>query len=351
MNADHQTGDWRQALADTVSDPASLDLGARKLREWQKVTKRFPMRVPAHILSLIDWNNPRCPIRRQALPDKRELALGGFADPLTEENFQLAPGVIRRFQDRVLALVSSRCPLNCRHCNRKRWWLRTGPIAKAEEIAQAVSQRHQVHEVILSGGEPLLRSDRSLARLLEASRSSAQVSLLRIHTRAPFSLPTRITRGLLQTLRRFRPLWLIAQFNHARELSPASRAALLRLREAGIPVLNQAVLLRGINDSVSALAALGRALVACGAKPHYLFQLDPAQGTLHFQVATTRALQLVGKLQRQHSGLLVPHLMVDLPGRVGKVALAPNTIVRTTSKGVVLRSSDGQEYPYQDQWP
>jgi lysine 2,3-aminomutase len=331
---------WRDELSRSVTDPARLGIP-------RKVTDAYPLRVTPHLLRLMDPENPRCPIRRQVVPHPRELDPGGQSDPLEEESFQVEPGVLCRFGDRLLALVSARCPVHCRHCNRKRYWAAPGPVAGAQEIARAVKQNPGVREVILSGGEPLLLSDRALNRRLQAARSRSRVDLVRIHSRVPVTLPARITPGLVRTLKKHRPLWFVTHFNHEKELCAPATGALAQLLDAGIPLLNQAVLLRGVNDSVAALANLGRALASAGVKPHYLFQLDRAAGTLHFQVPMRRALDLIARLRAKHSGLVVPHLLADLPGKDGKVPITPSAVLKITNKGTLLRTPRGKRVWYE----
>jgi lysine 2,3-aminomutase len=335
---------WREELSRSVTDPARLGIETRRL---QAVTREYPLRITPHLLSLMDPGNPRCPVRRQVVPDARELRPGGDRDPLGEESFQVEKGVLCRFGDRLLALVSARCPVHCRHCNRKRYWTAPGPVAGPEEIARAVGRNRQSHEVILSGGEPLLLPDRALDDLLQASRSRSRIDLVRVHSRIPVTLPARITPGLIRILKKHRPLWFVTHFNHQKELCAAAKKSLARLRDAGIPLLNQAVLLRGVNDSVAALAGLGRALATAGVKPHYLFQLDRAAGTLHFQVPMRRALDLVTRLRSRHSGLVVPHLLVDLPGKAGKVPVTPSAVLKITERGTLLKTPRGKKVWYQ----
>lgn len=333
---------WRDELSRSVTDPQRLGIA-------NLVTGTYPLRITPHLLKLMDLKNPRCPVRRQVVPHPRELDSGGQADPLGEEAFQVEPGVLCRFGDRLLALVSARCPVHCRHCNRKRYWAAPGPVAGAKEIARAVSKNRSVREVILSGGEPLLLSDRALDDRLRAARSRSRVDLVRIHSRVPVTLPARITPGLVRTLKKHRPLWFVTHFNHAKELCALAKRSLARLRDAGIPLLNQAVLLRGVNDSVAAQAGLGRALSAAGVKPHYLFQLDRAAGTLHFQVSMRRALELIARLRAKHSGLIVPHLLADLPGKAGKVPITPSAVIKITKQGTLLKTPGGKQVCYRDQ--
>ncbi len=346
----NRTTSWREQLRRSIVCLDDLPLPKHKMRTLANVVKKYPMRIPRHLAEIIDWNDPRCPIKRQVLPSEAELDDLGCTDPLDEERFKVAPGVIRRFDDRLLALVHHTCPILCRHCNRKRTWLTPLVPAGAEEIAKALSKSNHIKEVILSGGEPLLLSDKSLDSLLCAARSKPGVQVLRVHSRAPVSLPSRITPALVSMLKSHDPLWFVTHFNTHKELSAQSRRALAVLRSAGIPVLNQAVLLRGVNDSTRALAALGRALVSAGVKPYYLFQLDMATGTTHFQVPLRRGLEIVSRLQRNHSGLLVPRYMADLPGRGGKVELSPEVIVKWTDKGAILRGADGKKVLYEDKF-
>ena len=332
---------WHDQLSRSLIDPSRLGIP-------HKVTDAYPLRITPHLLRLMDLQNPRCPIRRQMVPDPRELRSGGRRDPLDEESFQVEPGVLCRFGDRLLALVSTGCPAHCRHCNRKRYWKAPGPVAGCREIARAVSKNPGVHEVILSGGEPLLLSDRALDERLQAARSRSRIDLVRVHSRVPVTLPARITPGLVRVLKKHRPLWFVTHFNHAKELCTQSKRALARLRDAGIPLLNQAVLLRGVNDSVTAQAGLGRALAGAGVKPHYLFQLDRAAGTLHFQVPMQSALNIITRLRARHSGLIVPHLMVDLPGKAGKVPVTPSAVLKITERGTLLKTPRGKRVWYED---
>ncbi len=339
---------WRRVLAASLTDPNSLPLPERARRRAARAAARYPMRIPPGLARRIDWSNPRCPIRRQVLPDPRELAAGGAADPLDEERFSPAPGLVRRFGDRLLALVASSCPVLCRHCNRKRMWSRPQRPADAEALGRSLAGSGRVREVILSGGEPLLLGDGALAALLAAARSRPGVELVRIHSRAPVALPERITPALARLLARHGPLWFVTQVNCAAEIDADVRRAFDRLRAAGVGLLNQATLLRGVNDSLRAQVALGRALVAAGVKPYYLFQLDRAAGTLHFQVPLQRGLRIMARLRAGHSGLLVPHYMADLPGRGGKVELAPDAVLGFADRGTWLRGADGRRHFYPD---
>ena len=332
----------RASGANHIDKIERLLLPPKTLKKLEKVCEVFPLRVPLAIYKQIKMSDPHCPIRRQLIPDPRELSDDGSSDPLLEERFMVAPGVIQRFEDRIVALVSKSCPLHCRHCNRKRYWKRPQKTADPEIIARVLSKKPAIKEVILSGGDPLMLSDRALDQILKAARTSRNVELVRIHSRMPFSQPARFTPSLMKILKRHQPLWFLTQFNHAYEISYQSRQALAKLKSASVPLLNQAVLLKGVNDSVKAQVALGRALVSVGVKPYYLFQLDQATGTLHFQVPFKKAIKLADILQRKYSGLIVPKLMVDFPGRAGKQQLTAGLVDRFGDKGVYLRSRGGR---------
>ncbi len=338
---------WRQDLASTIIQPDQLDLPESKAAKIEAVSQDFPMRIPPAFLSRMDLENPRCPVALQVIPDARELDLHGDEDPLEEENHWVVPGIVQRFPDRLLALVSSSCPIHCRHCNRKRYWKgRQQPVAGPDELLLALKKRPKTREIIFSGGDPLMLADNQLARLLGIVRDTPNIDITRIHTRVPCSLPSRITTGLVGLLKRHQPLWMSVQFNHASELGIAQKQALIKLRNAGIPVLNQAVLLRGINDSVKAQYNLGKVLLVSGVKPHYLFQLDRAAGTLHFQVPTKKAQMLIHRLRSRYSGLLIPHLLLDLPGNAGKVSAAPSAVIDTTDRGSWYLAPDGNRIFY-----
>lgn len=337
---------WRKRLVFGLTDVEKIGLSKRLAHKLKPISNRFPMKIPPEIISLVDLYNTHCPIRRQVVPNIRELDEIGQSDPLEEEQHWVTPGVVQRFPDRLLALVSSCCPIHCRHCNRKRYWKGGQPVAGPDELLTAVRKRPKTREIILSGGDPLMLSDRRLGDLLHIAHSSPNIELVRIHSRIPFSMPSRLTTRLVQLLKRYQPLWFVVQFNHAKELGDAQRNALLRLRSAGIPVLNQAVLLRGINDTVQAQHNLGRALLSVGVKPHYLFQLDHVLGTLHFQVPISKARTLINRLRSKYSGLLIPHLLLDLPGHHGKVPTASDAMIESNDHGVWFRTSDGNRIFY-----
>jgi len=316
---------WQEQAAAAVVDadrlaavlPIDHDAVAR-------VARVYPLRISSHFLSLI--KSPGDPLWRQVVPDPAELAdPGGLADPLAEAAHSPAPGLIHRYPDRVVWLVAGRCATHCRFCFRK------ARLGKAEDLTDTQIEQGLDHirrtpaiwEVILSGGDPLMLSDRRLEDILTALDGIAHVAVRRIHTRVPVTLPQRITPALTALLARFQPLYLMIHCNHPAELTAASTAAIDSLADAGLPLGSQTVVLRGINDDPAVMAELFKTLVQRRVRPYDLHLADPAAGTAHFRTGPQTAVALAKALRGHVSGLCQPHLLVDLPAGGGKVPLAP----------------------------
>ena len=335
---------WKALLAESVTSIEALagrfDLSFEPL---EPVIHSFPMRINPYYLSLI--RRPGDPIWRQAVPDSAELADdAGTQDPLCEEALSPVPGLIHRYPDRVVLLVSQQCAMVCRFCMRKR---RVG--AEMDRIATGLDYLRRtpaVHEVILSGGDPLMLDDGHLARLLESIREINHVSLIRVHSRMPCTLPHRITDDLARLLRTFHPLYLNAHFNHPDEITDRSREACARLADAGIPLGSQTVLLRGVNDNAAVMHRLMEMLLTMRVRPYYLHQVDRVCGTAHFQVPPETGLSIMAHLRGRLSGMGVPHYMVDLPGGGGKVPLTPDYVVEKRPDHWILRNFEGRHFDY-----
>jgi len=291
-------------------------------------------------LALADPADPRDPILPQVLPDPAESATdGGAPDPFEEEALEIVPGVVHRYGDRALFLLTNWCTTLCRHCMRKREWegrFRTLSDEEVDRAIDAIAARPEIRDVLLSGGDPLNLAPAFLGRVLARLRERCDLDCLRIGSRVPVTLPQRIDAELLAALAPAAPLWLNTHFNHARELSADSIAAVARLTRAGVVVSNQGVLLRGVNDTPDDLLALSRALLRAGLRAYYLHQCDPVAGVRHFRVGLARALELVRSLNGRVSGLAIPRLMVDLPGGGGKVQ----------ADGPQLRERRGERFVY-----
>ena len=305
----------------SVMHPPALSLPA-----YRAVTERYPLAVTPYFLSLMDPTEEGDPLRRQCFPDPLELAFsaGEDDDPLGEQSAMPVPGLIHRFPDRCLIIAANACAVYCRHCNRKRIWRDTRPRdirVWLRPMIDYIARTPSLREVILSGGDPLLLSDGILDRLLRTLRAIPHVEVLRIGSRAPVTLPMRVTAELVATLKRYRPLWFNTQFNHAREITPESERACERLLMAGIPVSSQSVLLKGINDDYESMRELLIGLERISVRPYYLFHCDPVRGVNHFRVDVRRGMEIMERLRRSVSGLALPRYVQDCPGGRGKIPL------------------------------
>jgi lysine 2,3-aminomutase len=354
-----QWQDWRWQMRHSVRSLAELERSSPLERllpirpaeraRWRALLRRYPCRITPYYISLIRWDDVNDPLRRQCVPDLRELDTSFAADPLGERRHLAAPGLVRRYRDRALALVTAECALVCRHCTRKNFW-RHGRLAPTraflQGIVDAVKRLDDVREVIVSGGDPLLLEEDQLDWFLGALRAIPHVQALRIGTRMPVVLPMRITRSLCACLKRHRPLWINTQFNHPRELTPAATQACDRLLRSGLPVSNQTVLLRGVNDDFETMKSLCNALQRRMVRPYYLFQCDPVRGAGHFRTPLPFGVRLAEQLRAGLGGLSAPQFVVDLPGGGGKVPLQSSHIVSMTSRKVVLRGFRGEWYTF-----
>lgn len=336
-------------ITDSNSDVSSYAL--QLTSQQQDVALTYPHKVSSYYAGLI--RSVGDPIWRQCMPDPEELNdPDQSADPLSEAMLSPVPGLIHRYPDRVVLLVSNRCAVYCRFCMRKRL---VGcdldepfSLENLERAVKYIESHPQIHDVILSGGDPLMLSDDSLYLILKRLRAIPTVSIIRIGTRIPVTLPTRITKELCSMLRKFHPLYVNTHFNHPSEITSESSQACALLADAGISLGNQTVLLKGVNDSVPVLRELLTRLLEVRVRPYYLHQMDLVQGTAHFRTSVQKGLELLTGLRGHVSGMAIPHYMIDLPGGKGKVALLPNDVERV---GDVLhiRTSSGESVTYLDQ--
>lgn len=314
----------------------------------------LPISVTPYYLSLCDPYDPDCPIRKQCIPRAEEAVAvhGDLRDPLGEEAHEVAPHLIRRYPDRVLLIATDRCGVYCRFCTRSRLVGDGGGARSmtALEPALAWIEAHsEIRDVIVSGGDPCVMSTERLARLLRRVGEIAHVDYVRLATRAPVTLPQRITEELCNAIREsHESVWIMTHFNHPKELSDEARSACARLADAGLPTMNQTVLLRGINDDPGTLEALFRGLVRSRVRPYYLLQMDPVRGTGHLRTPLRRGIELMAALQGRLSGIALPKLIVDTPGGLGKVPIGPNYLVREETGVTVLETFRGEWVEYYD---
>lgn len=350
--------DWRWQLRHAVGSvdelARALPLSAEELEGATRAERQgLPLRITPYYLSLVDRADPRCPIRLQCVPHAREAdeVPGDMADPLGEVAHEVAPHLVQRYPDRALLLATDRCAVYCRFCTRSRMvGAGDGAVSlDALEPALAWIRAHpEVRDVIVSGGDPLAMATERIVRLVQAVRAVPSVETIRLATRVPVTLPMRVTSELLEALRPMHPLWVMTHFNHPRELTPEAFAACTRLADAGFPVMNQTVLLAGVNDDAPTLEALFRGLVRARVRPYYLLQMDPVRGTAHLRTPLSRGVALMAALQGRVSGIALPKLVCDTPGGRGKVPLAPDYVVATAPGITSLRTFRGEVVDYVD---
>jgi lysine 2,3-aminomutase len=344
--------DWRWQLRnmiDAAALPALIDLTPSERRGL--ALAQFRVGTTPYYFSLVDKSHPACPIRRQIIPlaDEEHVMPAELEDPLGEDTHRPVPGIFHKYPDRVLLLAVDRCAIYCRHCNRRRLVGGENPPTRAElEAAFAyIARARRVRDVLISGGDPLLLSTEKLDWILGRLRAIPHVEIIRIGTRVPVVLPMRIDDELCAMLRKHHPFFVNTHFNHAKEITPEARRACERLVDAGIPVGNQAVLLRGVNSSVRSMRRLMRDLLKMRVRPYYLFQGDTVVGTDHLRTPVEAAIQIMDGLRGWMSGMAVPHLVLDAPGGGGKVPIGPSYILETRPDAVVVRNYRGAriEYP------
>lgn len=332
ITRDEAAPSWPSELAHSLCSARQLAdaglLAEQDVPAMDALLARYKLRLPRYYAGLIDRADPDCPIRRQAIPslaegtDRPDLV----PDPLADLAHQPAPRITHRYEDRALLHLTSNCSMYCRYCFRKSLLNELAADLFGGELRAALEYlgaHPEIREVILSGGDPLLARDAVLDEAIAALSAMPHLKRLRIHTRVPVTFPVRLTAPLARALTRHRlPVVIVTHFNHPREVTPESRAACGRLREAGTTLLNQSVLLRGVNDDADTLAALSEALFTAGILPYYLHHPDRAAGTGHFDVSRERGLALHRALRTRLSGYLVPRYVVDLPGRPYKANVA-----------------------------
>lgn len=313
--------------------------------------KKLALGITPHFFSLIDRNDPDCPIRRQVVPriEEATTAADEMLDPCGEDSSMPVPGLVHRYPDRVLLLVTDRCASYCRYCTRSRVVSGTGEQELTVDLEGAFSylEKHsEVRDVLLSGGDPLLLSDAKLNAILTRLRKIPSIEFVRIGTRIPIFLPQRITPELVAMLRTHHPLWMSVHTNHPKELTQEVRDALGRLADAGIPLGNQSVLLKGVNDRAEILKELFHKLLLCRVRPYYLYQCDLITGSAHLRTTIREGQDIMEQLRGYTTGYAVPTYVVDGPGGGGKIPVGPNYIVGMADDRVILKNYRGDVYEY-----
>ncbi len=354
---DAQWNDWKWQQKNRVQ---TLDEIARLFNIDDMTSERlggvfelYRAAITPYYLCLIDFDDPKDPLRVQSVPAVEELLNPGELtwDPLNEEGDSPVTGIVHRYPDRCLFLVTSYCPLYCRYCTRKRKWVDedgTTGQRKVEKMIEYVADHPEIRDVIVSGGDPLSLSLSYLEKILVGLRAIPHVEIIRFGSRVPVFLPQRIDSEMTSLLEKYHPIWINTHFNHPNEITPDSAAACDRLLRAGIPVNNQAVLLRGVNDCPYTMRDLVQGLMKIRVRPYYLYLWDQVMGAEHFRTWIGEGIEIIEFLRGHTSGLAVPQFVMDAPGGGGKVPLMPNYVLGNYGDSIVYRNFEGVIGRYDD---
>jgi lysine 2,3-aminomutase len=355
--SDSNWNDWKWHFRNRITTVDQLNeyipLSAKEQAQLRLVTMRYPLSVTPYYLSLISPDDPDDPIRKQAVPSALEITMNsmGLEDPLAEKKDSVVPGLVHRYPDRALMVLTDICPMLCRHCTRKREWQHGGWVRTDSEIEAMLDYlrlNNSIRDVIISGGDPLTLSTSHLESIISKVREISHVEIIRVGTRFPVVLPQRIDDELCAMLSKYSPIWLNTHFNHPREITPEAAEACDRLLRSGVPVNNQSVLLRGVNDTAETMLELCHGLLKIKVRPYYLFQCDEVQGTEHLRTLVEVGIKIIEGMRGHTSGLAVPTFVVDLSDGGGKVPLQPNYVLSQTAEELTLKNYKGHIFRYRN---
>ncbi|MFO1476038.1 MAG: KamA family radical SAM protein [Verrucomicrobiota bacterium] len=347
---------WQWQLRNRITTLEQLNrlmptLTPEEFAGTQLANHKLALAITPYFFNLINPADEECPIRRQVIPriGETHTASWEMSDPCGEDSHSPVPGLVHRYPDRVLFLVTDRCAAYCRYCTRSRLVSNASGYdfhPEYDRQIEYIRQHPEVRDVLLSGGDPLLLSDEKLEDLLGRLRAIPHVEFLRIGTRIPVFLPQRITPALCDVLRKFHPLFISIHSNHPHELTLEVKEALGRLADAGIPLGNQSVLLRGVNDSVEVMTAQVQKLLMCRVKPYYIYQCDLIAGSAHLRASVRKGIEIMEKLRGHTTGYAVPTFVIDAPGGGGKVPVSPEYVLSRNANRVVIRNYEGKIFEY-----
>ncbi len=347
---DEQWNDWKWQVKNRIETLEDLKkyvkLTAEEEEGVRKTLSTLRMAITPYYLSLIDPNDPHDPVRRQCIPTALEThqAAADLLDPLHEDEDSPTPGLTHRYPDRVLFLITDMCSMYCRHCTRRRFAGQTdnecGPD-RIEKALEYIEKTPTVRDVLLSGGDALMVSDKKLEYIISRLRQIPHVEIVRLGTRTPVVCPQRITPELCDMLKKYHPVWINTHFNHPNEVTAESRRACEMLANAGIPLGNQSVLLRGVNDCVHVMKHLVQDLVKMRVRPYYIYQCDLSMGLEHFRTPVSKGIEIIEGLRGHTSGFCIPTFVVDAPGGGGKTPVMPQYVISQAPGKVVLRNFEG----------
>ena len=347
---DEQWNDWKWQVKNRIETYEELSkyftFSPEEAEGIKKALAKFRMAITPYYLSLIDPNDPYDPIRRQCIPAGAEcnIAPADLNDPLHEDEDSPAPGLTHRYPDRVLFLITDMCSMYCRHCTRRRFAGQKddeSPQDRIEKCLEYIERTPEVRDVLLSGGDALMVSDKKLEYIISRLRAIPHVEIVRIGSRTPVVCPQRITDDLCNMLKKYHPIWLNTHFNHPNEMTPEAQAAVAKLADAGIPLGNQTVLLRGVNDCVHVMKKLMHELVKNRVRPYYIYQCDLSMGLEHFRTPVSKGIEIIENLRGHTSGYAVPTFVVDAPGGGGKTPVMPTYVISQSPDKVILRNFEG----------
>ncbi len=347
---EEEWNDWQWQVRNRIQDVETLgkviNLTEKEKEEIGEVLGKFRMGITPYYASLMDPNDPKCPVRMQAVPTIMETfeSEADLEDPLAEDEDSPVPGITHRYPDRVLFLITDQCSMYCRHCTRRRFAGQQDAGVPRDRIDTAldyIRRTPEVRDVLLSGGDALLVSDELLEYIISELRKIDHVEIVRIGSRTPVVLPQRITDDLVNMLKKYHPVWLNTHFNNPKEITPESAEACRKLADAGVPLGNQTVLLKGVNDCPNIMKDLMQALVKIRVRPYYIYQCDLSMGIEHFRTKVSKGIEIMESLRGHTSGYAVPTFVVDAPGGGGKTPVMPQYIISQSPRKVVLRNYEG----------
>jgi lysine 2,3-aminomutase len=351
--APEQWADYRWHLKNSINSLEQLEqvinLTAEEREGFLATRSEFAMSITPYLTALMDADDPHCPVRMQFVPHLSEAGGLGVTDSLGEDAHRVAPGLVHRYPDRVLFLVNNMCASYCRFCTRKRLTGLDNEVLPKVEIEQTLAylrEHTEVRDVLISGGDPLTMSDRNLEYVVSRLREIPSIEIIRIGTKMPMFLPMRVTDDLVKMLSKYHPVWMNTHFNHPKELTSEARAAIARIVNAGIPLGNQSVLLRGVNSSSRIMKELMHELVKNRVRPYYIYQCDLEDGLEHFRTPVEKGVEIMEELRGWTTGFAVPTYVIDAPGGGGKIPIAPNYLLAMGESRVTIRNFEGASFSY-----
>ncbi|MFH1173333.1 MAG: KamA family radical SAM protein [bacterium] len=344
--------DWHWQIKNRITRLDQIAQVIKLTKEEEEGIKnakgRLAMAVTPYWATLLDPQDPHCPIRRQCIPLSQEFVVNpqDLDDPCGEDEDSPVPHLVHRYPDRVLLLVTDSCAMYCRHCTRRRTVGQEHPVNKWGQAIEYIRSHKEIRDVLISGGDPFVLEDEVLEGLLKELRAIPHLEFLRIGTRVPVTMPQRFTPKFLAMLKKYGPLWISIHFNHPKEISQGTAEACNKLADTGFPLGSQSVLLKGINDSPDVIRQLMHGLLKIRVRPYYLYQCDLARGTHHFRTPVSTGLEIIEKLRGYTSGYAIPTYVIDAPGGGGKIPLNPNYVLSHDHGKYTLRNYENKVYTY-----